>query len=74
MCKVAACVSKLTTPECKSLLLVGTGPTREPVPFKHSLKLIDLGLVEVNCGRVALTPAGNRALRMVTDRARPARA
>ena len=68
MCKVAASISKLTTSECHSLVLLGTGPCREPVPFKHSLKLMSLGLAELSNGRVALTPSGNRAVRMVPTR------
>ena len=67
MCKVSAAITKLSKSECQSLARIGTGPTRGPVPFKHSLKLMSVGLAELNGGRMTLTPAGNRAVSMLPE-------
>ena len=66
MCKVTDTVHKLTMSERGSLSYIGSGPVRDRVPTHHATKLFQLGLAEVSCGRVELTPMGRRAVRALT--------
>lgn len=65
MCKVTVAVTQLSPAERKSVLQIGTGSGTGPVPFKHSLQLISLGLAELSCGRPELTLAGKKAVRIL---------
>lgn len=63
MCKVSDAVCKLRQSELVSLEYIGSGPIRDRVPGHHAAKLLDLGLVEVSCGRLEHTPMGRRAMK-----------
>ena len=63
MCKVSDAVCKLRQSELVSLEYIGSGPIRDRVPGHHAAKLLELGLVEVSCGRLEHTPLGRRTVR-----------
>ncbi len=63
MCKVSDAVCKLRQSEFVSLEYIGSGPIRGRVPGHHAAKLLELGLVEVSCGRLEHTPLGRRTVK-----------
>lgn len=62
MCKVSDAICELTSSECESLQSVGAGPKQDRVSTSHAVKLMQLGFVEVLCGRLAQTPFGRQAV------------
>ena len=60
--RAQACVKSLTPDEQASLRkLCGCERNRE-IPGDHALKLLDLGLAELNCGDLGPTGAGRLAI------------
>jgi hypothetical protein len=68
MCEISDALRKLNLSECESLSYVGTGPVRDRLPTTHATKLLKLGLAELSCGRIELTPMGRRAILKLPQR------
>ena len=65
MCKVSDAIKHLSREEIESLTHLRDGPVRTQMQPGHAIKLMDMGLVELSCGRLAQTALGQRVTRFV---------
>lgn len=65
MSKASILVKRLSAAERRSLKQIDAGPLRRHIPFRHTEKLIGLGLVELILGEPGLTIGGRRALGLI---------
>lgn len=66
MQKTEQLIGRLTPAERRSLRKLGAGQSSAPIPFRHETRLIDLGLAEIALGESGLTPAGRRAIALLS--------
>ena len=55
-------LEQLSAEERSALQDLTFDPPRRPIPRDHALRLLSLGLAELNCGRLMLTRAGRNAV------------
>ena len=60
--RALACVKRLSEDERSSLKKLCKCVGDREIPGAHALKLIDLGLAELNCGEIGATGAGRVAM------------
>ena len=60
--RVRELTERLTPDEKRSLEVLGRGPIRPRIPFRHAERLIGLGLAELSLGHLDLTIAGRQLL------------
>ena len=61
-------VPGLSSGERSALKELGYDPLRREIPPRDSLRLLELGLAELSCGRLVLTQAGRVALAKIRDK------
>ena len=60
--RAQACVKRLTEDERASLKKLCKRAGDREIPGAHAMKLLDLGLAELNCGELGATGAGRVAM------------